>query len=243
MSRLLSAGVRLRNCKESIHCALSDPSRVYPNLNMIKAGEKLKEERLKKGLTLEEVSKETKIKRDFLEAIEKSEYNKLPASTFAQGFVKNYTQFLDISESDVIPLFRREFDEERIYKVLPQGFSNADFPVTRFKKSQFILIPLLFFVLIFYLVFQYKDAIISPSLDVSTPQDNQTVSSTLVLVSGSTNPDNVVYVNGYQVSVDEKGNFKKTLSVFSGENQIDIKVVNRFNKSTEKILHITVMGS
>lgn len=210
---------------------------------MLKAGERLKEERLKQGLSLDEVSKNTKIKASFLEAIEKSEYEKLPASTFAQGFVKNYTQFLGLPENEVLPLFRREFDEERIYKVLPQGLPDTDFPVTRIKRSQFILILLLFLVLVFYLVFQYKDAIISPSVDISTPSENQTVSSTLVLVSGSTNPDNVVYVNGFQVSLDENGNFKKSLSVFSGKNQIDIKVVNRFNKTTEIIRHITVTGS
>lgn len=206
---------------------------------MLKAGQKLKEERLKQGLTLEEVSKNIKIRTSFLEAIEESEYNKLPASTFAQGFVRNYTQFLRLPEKEVLPLFRREFDEEKIYKVLPEGVS-ADFPVTRIKKSQILLIPLLFLALIFYLVFQYKDALIAPSADITSPRENQTITSTLILVSGSTNPENLVYVNNFQVSVDENGKFKKSLSVFSGKTQIKIKVVNRFNKSTEIIRHVIV---
>ncbi len=208
---------------------------------MIRAGQKLKEERLKQGLTLDEISQSTKIKTAFLDAIEKGEYERLPASTFAQGFVKNYTHFLGLAEKEVLPLFRREFDEEKVYKVLPEGVS-ANFSVSRFKKSQFILIPLLFLALIFYLVFQYKDAFISPSVNVSTPKENETVSSTLILVSGTTNPENVVYVNNFPVSVDENGNFKKSISVFSGKALINIKVVNRFNKTTEKTLHITVVS-
>lgn len=207
---------------------------------MLKAGEKLKEERLKQGLTLEEVSQNTKIKKDFLDAIEKSEYEKLPASTFAQGFVKNYIQFLKIPESEVLPVFRREFDEERIYKVLPQGFANADFPVSRIKKSQFVLIALLFIALISYLIFQYKDALVSPAVSISTPKENEVIPSNLVLVSGSTNPENVVYVNNFPVSVDENGKFRKSVSVFSGKGQIIIKVVNRFNKTAEVVRHITV---
>lgn len=206
---------------------------------MIKAGQRLKEERLKQGLTLEEVSKSIKIRTSFLEAIEKSEYAKLPASTFAQGFVRNYAQFLGLPENEITPLFRREFDEGKIYKVLPQGVP-ADFPITRIKKSQILLIPLLFFVLIFYLVFQYKDAIIPPSVNITSPRENETVASTIILVSGSTNPDNLVYVNNFQISVDENGKFKKSLSVFSGRAEIKIKIVNRFNKSTEIIRHITV---
>lgn len=207
---------------------------------MIKAGQRLKEERLKQGLTLDEVSQNTKIRSEFLEAIEKGEYEKLPASTFAQGFVKNYTYFLGLAEKEVLPLFRREFDEERIYKVLPQGLSRTDFPVSRIKKSQLILIPLLFLALISYLIFQYKDAIISPTVSISTPKDGEVISSNLVLVSGTTDSENVVFINNFPVSVDEDGKFRKSISAFSGKNQITIKIVNRFNKTTEITRQITV---
>lgn len=206
---------------------------------MIKAGQRLKEERLKQGLTLDEVSQNTKIRKTFLEAIEKSEYEKLPASTFAQGFVRNYTQFLGLPENEVIPLFRREFDEERVFRVLPEGVAT-DFPVSRIKKSQLILIPLLFLIVIFYLVFQYKDAIVNPSVNVISPKENQIVSTNLVSVAGSTSPENVVFINNFPVSVDENGNFKKFVSVFPGKALITIKIVNRFNKVTEVIRHITV---
>lgn len=207
---------------------------------MLKAGQRLKEERLKQGLTLEEVSRTTKIRKDFLDAIEKSEYDRLPASTFAQGFVRNYTQFLELPEEEVLPIFRREFDEERIYKVLPQGMERTDFPLSRIKKSQIILIPFLFLVLVLYLLFQYKDAIVSPEVSVLSPKENQVVTSNLILVSGTTKPDNLVFINNFQVSVDEDGKFRKSVSAFPGEAQIKIKVVNRFNKTTEKIVHIKV---
>jgi len=207
---------------------------------MIKAGQRLKEERLKQALTLEEISQSTKIKIAFLEAIEKGEYDKLPSSTFAQGFVRNYTIFLGLPEKEVLPLFRREFDEERIYKVLPEGVAKTDFPVSRIKKSQFILISFLFLGLFLYLFFQYKDAIVNPSIEISSPKENEVLSSTLVLVAGSTNPENVVYVNNFPISVDENGKFKKSISLFSGKAQIKIRVVNRFNKVSEKTLNITV---
>ena len=145
---------------------------------MIKAGQRLKEERLKQGLTLDEVSQNTKIRKTFLDAIEKSEYERLPASTFAQGFVRNYTQFLGLAENEVIPLFRREFDEERVFRVLPEGVAT-DFPISRIKKSQLILIPLLFLIVIFYLVFQYKDAIVNPSVNIQSPKENQIISCLL----------------------------------------------------------------
>ncbi len=234
---------------------------------MIKAGQRLKEERLRQGLTLEDVSKSTRIKTSFLDAIEKSEYDKLPASTFAQGFVRNYTQFLKLPDEEVIPLFRREFDEEKIYnqrlkdsaynqrlkdssynqrlkdsyKVLPPG-ATTDFPISRIKKSQFILIALLFVVLASYLLFQYKDAIIAPSINITTPSENEVVKTTLVSVEGSTDPENVVYVNDFPVSVDDNGRFKKILYLFPGKTKITIKAVNRFNKVAQVTRDITVEG-
>ena len=64
---------------------------------MIKAGEKLQEARLSKGLTLEDVSKSTKIKISYLEFIENGEYEKLPSVSYAHGFVRNYAKFLGLS--------------------------------------------------------------------------------------------------------------------------------------------------
>jgi len=63
---------------------------------MVNVGEKLYEERVKKGHTLEEVSKATKIRASFLLAIEKGEYKKLPSGTYVHGFVRNYARFLGL---------------------------------------------------------------------------------------------------------------------------------------------------
>ena len=87
---------------------------------MTRVGEKLYEERIKKGYTLEEVSKATKIKVHFLQAIEKGDYKKLPSGTYAQGFVKNYAGFLKLPEHEMLALFKREYDEEKL-KVIHEG--------------------------------------------------------------------------------------------------------------------------
>ena len=52
---------------------------------MIRVGQLLRDERVRKRLTIEEVAKATKIRTNFLSAIEKGEYKKLPSSAYAQG--------------------------------------------------------------------------------------------------------------------------------------------------------------
>lgn len=201
---------------------------------MIKVGQKIREARIQKGLTLGDVSKSTKIKTDFLTAIENGEYDLLPSVSYAQGFVKNYVSFLGMPEKETLALFRREFDEENIFKVLPTGMaSSGTFPRSNVKPSQtVIIISLVFFVFLTFLVFQYKDAFIGPSVTIHDPAENAKVPSS-VLVSGKTDPDSEVFVEGLQVFTDSTGNFKKTVSLFPGKAEITIKVVNRFKKVTE----------
>lgn len=208
---------------------------------MISVGQRLQEERIIKGLSIEDVSAATKIRKNFLEHIEKGEYGDLPSATFAQGFVRNYASFLGLPENETMALFKREFDEEKVFRVLPQGLSgHADFPISRIKFSQFVLIGVIFLSLLLFLLFQYKDAILSPSVSITNPVDNQIVKSTSLEVSGKTNSENVVFVDSFPVSVNEDGTFKKIISVFQGKNQIQIKVVNRFNKTTDKTVEVEV---
>ncbi|EKD65596.1 MAG: helix-turn-helix protein [uncultured bacterium] len=208
---------------------------------MIRAGQKLKEQRVAKGLTIEQVSKETKIKQSYLLAIEKGDYKRLPASTYTQGFVRNYAKYLGLSEEKILAIFRREFDEEKAFRVLPEGLVKKDFPLKKIRLADTvkIIIPL-FLILLLYILFQYRFAIINPPLDVVFPSEGETVFSRTVEVSGKTDPNVTVYVNDETASLDSDGNFKKTINVFPGKTTIKVLVVNRFGKETIVERHIEV---
>lgn len=201
---------------------------------MIKAGQKFQEARLQKGLTLEEISQSTKIKVSFLEAIEKGEYEKLPSVTYAQGFVRNYARFLNMPEKETLAIFRREFDEEKAIKVLPLGFTKTkDFSLSRFKSRQSLfLVFLVLLVLIGYILFQYRGALVNPTLFISSPKDNAVISSNVVTVIGKTDSNATVFVDNFSVSVDSNGVFTKVINVFPGKATITVRVVNRFGKET-----------
>lgn len=201
---------------------------------MVKAGERLRSQRLKKKLTLEEVSKATKIKVPFLLAIENGEYEKLPPATYAQGFVRNYANFLDIPEREILAIFRREYDEGKVVKVLPEGLTRKEeFPLKRFRLQQATkVIIFIFITLVSYILFQYRYAIINPPLKISAPNENEVVSSQTITVIGSTDPNASLFVNNDSVSLDSSGNFKKVITVFTGKTTITIRVVNYFGRET-----------
>lgn len=207
---------------------------------MIRIGARLKEVRLRKGLTLSDVAQNTKIKPDFLEAIENGEYDRLPSASYAQGFVRNYASFLGLPEKESLALFRREFDEEKIYKVLPQGLSQNSFSIRRFKSSTLLLVVLLFASLLGFIVFQYRDAFINPKVEITSPAENAIIYSSDVTVSGKTDPENLVFVETFPVSPDVEGRFTKIISLFEGEVELTIRVVNKFNRETKVVRHLEI---
>src|SRR5437763_1523829 len=99
---------------------------------MVRLGQRLHNERIRRKLSLDEVAKDIRIKTVFLAALEKGEYTKLPSPAYAQGFVRNYASYLGIPKAEITALFKREFDEKRAYKVLPDSMvKTKEFPLKR----------------------------------------------------------------------------------------------------------------
>ncbi len=59
-------------------------------------GSALRREREKRGLSLEEAEQETKIRARYLDALERQDYDILPASIYVHGFLKTYATFLGL---------------------------------------------------------------------------------------------------------------------------------------------------
>ena len=209
---------------------------------MIKAGQRLHDERKKKGLTLDQVADATKIREEFLAAIEKGEYDKLPSPSYAKGFVRSYTRFLELPEKETLALFRREFAGDEDYDVLPEGLSGKkEVPIRKFKIRQaFLLGIIIFLLLISYIFFQYRYAFINPPLDIDSPKEMANLSSSTVTVTGKTDPAATVYIEDTAVPVNDDGSFKKEVVEFPGKTTITIKVVNRFGRQTTIERHIVV---
>lgn len=65
-------------------------------------GERLKREREKRGMTLEEVSGVTKISARNLKALELEKFDQLPGGIFNRGFVRAYAKHLGLDEEQVV---------------------------------------------------------------------------------------------------------------------------------------------
>lgn len=69
---------------------------------MTSIGESLRSERVRRNLDLQRISQDLKIPAKFLEAIEKEQFDRLPAAVFARSFVRQYARYLGLHEDDMV---------------------------------------------------------------------------------------------------------------------------------------------
>lgn len=72
---------------------------------MESVGEFFRQVRETKGLTVDEVASKTRIRTDFVKALEDGNFAKLPDQVFARGFVRSYARSLGLDEEDAIHRF------------------------------------------------------------------------------------------------------------------------------------------
>ena len=97
-------------------------------MNESSIGEVLRLAREQQGLTLQDVSDALNIKREYLEALEKDEYDAIPGADFVKGFLRNYGNSLEL---DGIAL-AREY-KENVEERTPQPEVRTIMPVKKKK--------------------------------------------------------------------------------------------------------------
>ena len=71
------------------------------------AGMGLKELREARGLSLDEVYRNTRISLVNLEALEKGEFQHLPPPVYTKGYLKDYAKLLDVEEKQLISRYEK----------------------------------------------------------------------------------------------------------------------------------------
>lgn len=207
---------------------------------MKKVSEYLREERHKRNLSLLDIEQATKIKKEYLAAIESGRFSSLPSHAYALGFVKTYASYLGLSEQKVMALFRRDYGEEH-FEVVPQYRKNQHkFDRRFFFSARGIVVLGAILLVVGYIVFQYGPLFVGPALAVTSPKEGSIIRENVFEVKGATDPYAVVLVNQEEAYVDLNGNFKKTVYTFTGEKQIIVVAKNRFGKETKKMITIQV---
>lgn len=75
------------------------------------AGDILRAERIKRGLSEKEVADKLHITMHYVKALEANTYEKLPGAVFAKGYIKSYAVLLELEVDDLFSLYN-EYNEQ-----------------------------------------------------------------------------------------------------------------------------------
>ncbi|MCK9521412.1 MAG: helix-turn-helix domain-containing protein, partial [Dehalococcoidia bacterium] len=75
---------------------------------MASIGRALSDARIERDLSLDEVAAETRISARFLQALEREEFEELPAPVYVRGFLRSYANFLGIDAAPLLAQLQEE---------------------------------------------------------------------------------------------------------------------------------------
>ncbi len=205
----------------------------------------LKKTREKNKITLEEASSKTKIRIEYLEALEKGEFEKIPTISASKGFIKIYSKFLGINSEDAITLFRRDnkLEENHMLKKKKKKLRINSLIYRKLNLYLFFLL-IVIFLLIVYGIHEYFIFITPPKLDILYPKSNiLSVNKSQIEFKGSINPANLLYIDGEKIqNVSLNGNFSTQIGLQEGLNNIQIDVKSILGETNYKNYYITYIN-
>lgn len=206
---------------------------------MITIGTRLKRKRLEMELSIEQVSDSIKIRSRYLKALEDGEYNVFSSAVYAKGFLRNYAAFVGIDPNKALALYRRECEVKK-----EAGLDEAHGPID---EPHFVVTPgkvvlaafaIMLTAVFSYFYYQYQQFAAPPFLDISSPKDASETMEEVTIVEGVTEAGSIVTINDQAIKTDDLGNFKVTVSLKPGSNQIKIASENGIGKRSEKYVNV-----
>ena len=207
-------------------------------------GECLKKRREDIGITLKQISERLKVRESNLEYLENNKYDKLPPDVYVKGFIKGYCEVVDCSFEKMLNLYNIERGiGDKLQKIKPKNKTkktslSGNYPILTPKIITLIFSIIVVFVVGYYLWYQISSFSSTPYLFVSNPLNDQIINNAEIKISGQTEEDVIIRINGEDIFVDPTGHFSETIFLKFGNNILEIEAVNKFNKKSLEVRNI-----
>ena len=190
-------------------------------------------------MTIDDVYKAIKIHPSYLRALETDNYTVFSGKVHSKGFLKLYSEFLGLELSEILALWRREYEHEFEDKKEERFFQK------KFVESpSFVITPgavLIAFVFVAltaffgYLYYQYRNFTGAPALNIFYPGDNLITEKSILDITGKTDLDSEMYINNQKIILSPDGSFAESVKLKEGLNTISIRATNKLSKTTEYV--------
>lgn len=207
-------------------------------------GSRLRKRREALGLSIKDVADEIQTAQKHVLALEEDNYGVFSAKVYATGFLKKILKLLGDEDPETwLTEFNTEwevrmFRKEKTVVALPENRGEEPF-LTPGRLGLITGGVLLLFFLLF-LSSQLVNFIGTPGLNINQPEDQTILTHPLVRVSGKTEKESRLTVNGRELRIDGKGNFDEEIELSTGLNALEFLVENRFGKKNKEVRYVIV---
>jgi hypothetical protein len=106
-----------------------------------------------------------------------------------------------------------------------------------FNIKRFVII-ISIVLLVSYGIFNARNLIMGPTVEIFSPTDNTEASSNVATVNGIAKNISFISINEKPIFVDKEGLFQEKLLLNPGSNTIQVKARDRFKKEIVKTINI-----
>lgn len=134
-------------------------------------GSALKKMRERRGVSLAEASRDTRIRAEFLEAIEAEEFDRLLGDVHARGCLRSYATYLGVPADRVLEVYGRDADEPVLSATPPKPPADTDLTLPRRRDNARLVVMVAATLLVLAAAFgvlSARDPAPTPA-DLSTP--------------------------------------------------------------------------
>jgi cytoskeletal protein RodZ len=220
----LRLGKRLGRDRNPIDAAAAPP-----------VGETLQLARERKGVDLYRAERDTKIRMQYLAALEDGDWDDLPAPVYTKGFLRNYAIYLGLDPDDVLDHWREEMEQLRTatrVAVAPPPMPLVEPGGRRFTLSPAIivagLVVLVIALFIGYLGVQFLRFVDVTQVALTYPSNVvTTLDASEITLQGTAGRGAIISITGpdgtpYSTTADQNGVWSRTVPLTRGRNNFQI---------------------
>jgi len=215
-------------------------------------GDSLRQQREKRGITLDQAAADTRIREKFLKALEDGDLQSLPGAVYTKGFLRNYAEYLGLDDEESVVQFHQERGgppaetKRRFAPMKPVGGRSLVFTPTVFVPVVVIGLIVLF---VGYLYYQFTSFAVAPALDVTEPATDAIAQDASFIVKGHTVPAGRVTIQVFpgpltlaDIHPAADGTFSAPVTLTAGSNHIVVEVLDPSGKVSKVNRSVILQG-
>jgi transcriptional regulator with XRE-family HTH domain len=196
-----------------------------------------------KKLSLFTAARDLKINLKYLEALESGNRSGLPPGIYERNYLQAYAEYLGLDVEKIMEQYDSEFGDKPIGsdgKLFVQKATKAWYFFSIPKALKIIFIIFAVSVCLAYIGMYLNNIISAPELIIIYPADDISTNDKKITLSGITELEAEIVINGKEVLTDNEGYFSDEIILKNGLNVIKVVSQKKYSRKNEAVRNVLV---